>query len=121
MRFLVDVCLSREVASAVADAHGRCVHWLEIGPDDAKDMEIMQWCAGHDHILITADQDFGAILKHSGSHGPSVILLRTADHAPITVIPLIRGVIQRFSQELREGCLIAVDERTARIRRLPIE
>jgi predicted nuclease of predicted toxin-antitoxin system len=121
MRFLVDVCLSREVASAVADAKGSCVHWLEIGPDDAKDLEIMQWCARHDHILVTADQDFGAILKHSGSHGPSVILLRTGDHAPTTVIPLLLGVFQRFDQELREGCLIAVDERTARIRRLPIE
>ncbi len=81
----------------------------------------MQWCARHDHILITADQDFGAILKHSGAHGPSVILRRTADHAPTTVIPLILGVVQRFDEDLRKGSLIAFDERTARIRRLPIE
>jgi predicted nuclease of predicted toxin-antitoxin system len=121
MKFLVDVCLSREVAQAVAVDQGVCYHWLDIGQDNARDMEIIQWCTANDHVLITADQDFGAILKHSGSRGPSVILLRTADHAPSNVTPLILGVIQRFNNELRDGYLIALDERSARLRRLPIE
>ena len=121
MNFLVDVCLSSEVADAVSTGGRACIHWTAVGPDNAKDGSIMHWCAENDHILITADQDFGAILKNTGIRGPSVILLRTADHAPSTVIPLIRQVIVRFDQELREGCLIAVDERSARLRRLPIE
>lgn len=121
MNFLVDVCLSRKVADAVAMDGRGCIHWSAVGPDNARDGAIMHWCAEHDRILITADQDFGAILKNTGLHGPSVILLRTADHAPSTVIPLIRQVIVRFDRELREGCLIAVDERSARLRRLPIE
>lgn len=121
MKFLVDVCLSREVSIAVAEAHGTCIHWLDIGPDDTKDDEIMQWCTEHDHVLITADQDFGSILKHSGQKNPSVILLRTADHAPAKVSPLVIDIIRRFTHELEHGCLIAADERSARLRRLPIE
>lgn len=121
MKFLVDVCLSREVAIAVAEAHGTCIHWLEIGPDDTKDDKIMKWCTDHDHILITADQDFGTLLKRSGLKNPSVILLRTSDHAPAKVSPLVIHIIQRFAQELEHGCLIAVDERSARLRRLPID
>lgn len=121
MKFLVDVCLSREVVVAIGKQADACVHWLDIGRDDAKDLEIMRWCTANDHMLVTADQDFGTILKHSGQHGPSVILLRTADHAPATVIPLVVEAISRFGQELADGCLIALDERSARIRRLPIE
>ena len=121
MKFLVDVCLSREVAGAVAAAQGNCLHWFAIGPDNARDSEIMAWCTTNDHVLITADQDFGSILKYTGAKGPSVILLRTPDHAPATVVPLVLDVIERFAKELKDGCLIAVDERAARLRRLPIE
>jgi len=120
MKFLVDVCLSREVAQAVALKHGTCLHWLDIGADNAKDKEIMQWCTEHDHVLITADQDFGAILRHTGQSGPSIILLRTANHNPGLVIPLVLTALERFEQDLVAGCLIALDERSARLRRLPI-
>jgi predicted nuclease of predicted toxin-antitoxin system len=121
MKFLVDDCLSREVAVAIGKQAGACAHWLDIGRDDAKDLEIMRWCTTNDHLLVTADQDFGTILKHTGQSGSSVILLRTADHAPATIIPLVVEAIRRFEKELADGCLIALDERSARIRRLPID
>lgn len=121
MKFLVDVCLSREVAASVDRHTEACTHWLDEGPDDASDATIMQWCAVHHHVLITADQDFGTLLRYSGDKGPSVILLRTSDHSPVKVIPLVLDAIQRFTVELESGCLIALDERSARLRRLPIE
>ena len=121
MKFLVDVCLSHEVAEAVAQHAQACVHWLKIGPDNAQDATLMRWCAENGHVLITADQDFGALLKHTGERGPSVILLRTSDHAPSKVIPLILHTVEHFHAELKAGCLIAVDERAVRLRRLPIE
>lgn len=121
MRFLVDVCLSREVAEAIAPNAEACTHWLDVGPDSASDATIMRWCSEHGHVLITADQDFGTLLKYSGDKGPSVILLRTADHAPAKVVRLVLDAIRRFAPELEEGCLIALDERSARLRRLPIE
>lgn len=61
MKFLVDVNLSPEWVSFLAEAKFESVHWSEIGPGNASDAELMQWASERDYVLLTADLDFGAI------------------------------------------------------------
>lgn len=61
-----------------------------------KDIVIMEWRASHDHTLITADTDFAHLLALMRTRAPSVLILRTADHAPSTVVPLILQVIVQW-------------------------
>jgi hypothetical protein len=62
MKFLVDMNLSPSWVSFLADAGFAAVHWSKVGRGDAPDIEVMQWAAEHDHVVLTADLDFGAIL-----------------------------------------------------------
>jgi predicted nuclease of predicted toxin-antitoxin system len=121
MKFLVDVCLSPGVARGLTELGHDAVHWSVIGPVNAKDSAIMAWCLDNDHVIITADMDFAHLLAKARNDRPSVIMLRTAVHAKEVVVPLLHSAIEHFSLELAEGCLIAVEETKARVRRLPIE
>lgn len=121
MKFVVDVCLSMEVAEGLRKAGEVADHWSQIGRSNDKDSTIMQWCLEHDHCLITADLDFGTLLRHAGSAGPSVIILRTTNHSPAYILPILIAIIEDLSQEIRAGALISADGTKARVRSLPIK
>jgi predicted nuclease of predicted toxin-antitoxin system len=120
MKFIVDVCLSRQVAQTLDQAGHEAIHWSEVGDPKAKDAVIMAWAAHQLYIVITADTDFGHLLAKSSDASPSTIILRTAVHSAHVVVPLLLQVIPASLTELDEGALITVDEQRVRIRRLPI-
>ncbi|MBL7956130.1 MAG: DUF5615 family PIN-like protein [Flavobacteriales bacterium] len=82
MKFMVDVCLSPAVVERLNEVGVHAFHWSSVGRVDEKDLVIMEWCASHDHTLITADTDFAHLLALMRTRTPSVLILRTADHAP---------------------------------------
>lgn len=121
MRLLVDVCLSEVITKELVAAGYPARHWSEIGDSKAKDTAILEWAGANDHVIITADTDFSHLLVMRRLDGPSTIILRTLHHGPKHVLPLVLDALRRFAPELRDGCLIALTEERARIRRLPIQ
>jgi len=73
MKFLVDMNLSPDWVRFLADAKFESVHWSDVGPGDAADSELMHWAADRDHILLTADLGFGALLAAVQHRRPSVV------------------------------------------------
>jgi predicted nuclease of predicted toxin-antitoxin system len=61
MKVLVDMNLSPDWARFLAEAGFEAVHWSNVGSKSATDSELMQWAAENDHIILTADLDFGAM------------------------------------------------------------
>lgn len=120
MRFLVDVCLSIELVERL-NGHGMlATHWSAIGPGNAKDREILRWAVANNHVIVSADLDFGDLLALSDAALPSVILVRSEDQAPHHVAPLILAAAERFQEQLVAGCLISIDDARARMRMLPL-
>jgi predicted nuclease of predicted toxin-antitoxin system len=76
MKFLIDKNLSPSWVEFLIEAGLEAVHWSAIGRGDADDAEVMQWAAQHDHVVLTSDLDFGAILAATRDRRPSVIQLR---------------------------------------------
>jgi predicted nuclease of predicted toxin-antitoxin system len=62
MRFLVDMNLSPAWVPFLRDAGLEAVHWSEVGAANVSDRELMDWADAHDHIVLTNDLDFSAIL-----------------------------------------------------------
>ena len=120
MKFIVDVCLPRQVAEALSKDGHEALHWSEVGDPKAKDAVIMAWAAKHVYIVITADTDFGHLLAKTSYASPSTIILRTAVHSANVVVPLLLEVIPASLTEFGEGALITVDEQRVRLRKLPI-
>jgi predicted nuclease of predicted toxin-antitoxin system len=71
-------------------------------------------------VVFTHDLDFGALLAVTRADGPSVILVRTQDVTPGVIGDLVHRVLTVHADALGNGAVIAVDERAARVRILPI-
>ena len=76
MRFLVDQCLSVELAEALTDAGHDVTHLRNLGMQRAKDPEVLELARAEDRVLLSADTDFGALLARTGTTRPSVVLFR---------------------------------------------
>ena len=120
MKFLVDMNLSPIWVNFLVASGFEAVHWVQIGARDAGDAEVMQWAADHDHIVLTNDLDFGAILASTQKRRPSVLQLRSDILTPTAIGPVVVAAIRHSDQELRNGALISIDAVRARMRILPL-
>ncbi|MBK1720542.1 DUF5615 family PIN-like protein [Thiocystis violacea] len=79
MKILLDMNIP-EVWEAFLRNAGHCaIHWSRVGNIRAPDEEIMEWARSQDHIVLTHDLDFGALLFLTNAAAPSVIQIR-AEH-----------------------------------------
>lgn len=120
MKLLIDMNLSPEWVGALASEGVDAIHWSNIGAYSASDSEIMAWSKDNDHIVLTHDLDFGAILAATNADAPSVIQLRFQDLAPLHACGHVVKVLRDYRHELQQGALVSLDEEKARVRILPL-
>lgn len=94
------------------------VRWSEIGNPEAPDRELVAWARTHDHVVLTHDHDFGAMLVQSSARGPSVITLRTPELLPEGVGGRVLEVLKALQAELAWGALVIIEPERVRLRRL---
>jgi len=100
LKLLVDMNLSPAwVAFLRANRH-EAVRWSEVEPPEAPDRTLIAWAQAHDHVVLTHDHDFGAILTQAKEKKPSVITLRTPE-----LLPEAAGNRILLEDELKQGRL----------------
>lgn len=121
VKVLLDVNLSRRVAAELRRA-GVIVHLVvdEMDPR-SPDETVIEWAAHQGAVIVSRDQDFSAILAIRERTGPSLINLRVAEVDPARLAGLIAATIKTFSEDLSAGAVITLDDRHARIHRLPLD
>jgi predicted nuclease of predicted toxin-antitoxin system len=121
MRFLVDQCLSVELAEALADAGHDVTHLRELGMQRARDPEVLELARAEERVLLSADTDFAALLARTAARSPSVVLFRrlTGRHPHAQAVVLL-GNLSQISAALDQGSVVVIEETRLRIRRLPI-
>jgi predicted nuclease of predicted toxin-antitoxin system len=120
MRFLVDMNLSPGWVVFLQGGGYGAVHWSDVGAFDAEDRALMQWAADRDHVVITNDLDFSAILAATQRQKPSVIQIRADLLTPAAIGEVVIRAIERTRQELIDGALLSIDSNRARVRILPL-
>ncbi len=101
--------------------HGiEAVHWSTIGAHNAPDTQIMQWARDNGCVVFTHDLDFGILLAHNRSAGPSVIQVRTQDVSPNHLAPFVLQALKVHGKPLENGAILTIDESKSRVRILPI-
>jgi len=120
MRIVLDMNLSVQwlIVSRAAEFEAR--HWSEIGDPSDPDATILQWARENHHIVFTHDLDFGAILARSRWQSPSVIQIRGQEVMPAVIGTAVIGVLRKYEEPPLNGALITIDERSQRVRMLPI-
>jgi len=81
----------------------------------------MQWAAEHDHVLLTADLDFAAILAATARRKPSVLQVRADVPTRSAVGRQVVSAILTTQEELTNGAIVSVDASRARLRVLPFK
>ena len=80
----------------------------------------MQWAGANDHVVMTNDLDFSAILAATRRKKPSVIQIRADLLTPAAIGSAVLRAIAQTEFELVEGALISIDPVRARVRILPL-
>ncbi len=120
MRFLVDMNLSPNWVAFLRDAGFEAVHWSDVGAPDASDRVLMQWASAHDHVVLTNDLDFSAILAATGRRKPSVVQIRADLLTPAAIGSALLQALTQTRRELELGALVTLDSARARVRILPL-
>ncbi|MGH9164335.1 MAG: DUF5615 family PIN-like protein [Acidimicrobiales bacterium] len=120
MRFLIDESLSGRVARLLGVEAHDTVHLGDLGLLGAADSDVMAAAGRADRILVSADTDFGELLALGSHSGPSLILLRRAQHRPELQAALLLANLTKVADDLAEGAIVVLGHGRVRIRRLPI-
>lgn len=121
MRFLVDQCLSVELAERLAADGHDAVHVASYGLSRADDEEVLDRAATEGRVLVSADTDFGGLLAARDITVPSVVLFRRRTRRrPHEQAMILLTNLAAVEEDLDAGAIAVIDDTGIRIRRLPI-
>ena len=119
IRLVIDMNLSPEWVTELAQHGWVAVHWSTVGDPRAKDPIIMAWALANDHVVFTHDLDFGTALALTHAAGPSVLQIRGQDVLPQHMGRLVVAALRQHESALKAGALVVVEETKSRVRVLP--
>lgn len=121
MKLLVDANLSPNVVNRLRQGGHDASHVGDHGLLRASDAEILKHAITTGCAIISADSDFATMLALAGLRGPSLILLRSADHLiPDQQAELLLANLPQLVKDLEAGCVVSISTRHLRVRPLPI-
>ena len=80
----------------------------------------MKWAVDNDHMVLTHDLDFGALLALTHAAGPSVVLVRDRDILPDAIGVSVVAALKQYREHLARGAIAVVDGTNSRVRILPL-
>lgn len=121
MKFLIDQCLSADVAEGLRAAGHDALHTATCGLHRADDTAILAWAASQDRIIVSADTDFGALLAAQRAKKPSAILYRRRTRRrPHEQLLILLANLPAVEKDLEAGAIVVIEDHNLRVRNLPI-
>ena len=113
MKFMVDVCAGRRLASWLRD-QGHDTREVRDRSSNLDDEDILSWACEEDRIVVTMDKDFGTLAIALGQAHRGIV--RLPDVPGAARQRLIDRVLSRHQQDLEARALIMVSRHHIRIR-----
>ena len=116
MRFLIDQDVYQFTIEFVKDLGHEVIPVKDVGLATASDEKILAYALNHKLILVTRDNDYGALvfLTHKKHHG--VIFLKIEPRYVGIVHDELKRVLRKYSKEKFINSFIAVEPGRHRIR-----
>ena len=119
MRFLLDQNVSPKVTASLRSLGHDAVDTRDLGLQRARDTTLWQRAGAEGRMLISFDRGFSDLRHYPGGFGPGLIVLRLTRAASAVVNARLADLLQRFSAEQIQGCLITITDTRIRVRRKP--
>jgi predicted nuclease of predicted toxin-antitoxin system len=120
MKILIDMNLSPKWADFFTLHNIKAIHWSLIGDGRAPDEDIFDYAQRHDFIVFTSDLDFGTLLAFSKAAKSSVFQIRMDNALPYETGDKVIACLEQFKNEIKQDCLITLDDVKMRVRILPL-
>ena len=121
MRFLIDKALSLLVASGLRRVGHDAVNVRERDMQSVSDHAVPELAIAEERVLISDDNDFGALLALRQSSKPSFILLRgDVERRPDGQVAVLLDCLPTLTEHLGRGAVAVITRDRLRIRHLPI-
>lgn len=120
MKVIADINISVRIVAALQGRGHDVVRADAYVPATATDAEIAELAANLGALVLTRDQDFAALLAMNRARAPSLINLRHSRTNSEFLVELLDGILRQHAEVLLGGAILTVDERGARVHRLPI-
>jgi predicted nuclease of predicted toxin-antitoxin system len=119
--FLADLNISPLSVTRLRQAGWDIVRSSDRLPANATDEEILALARQESKVILTQDLDFSALLAVRGLDRPSLVTLRLASSDPQEVERKLLETRDLLVRVLGSPCAVTIDDRGARVRKLPIE
>jgi predicted nuclease of predicted toxin-antitoxin system len=83
------------------------------------DSVLLAYAVAHSRTIVTFDRDFPDLLAGSGETRPSIVFLRQQGVKAVRLAEVLQALWQQHEAEIEAGCIITINTRGARVRRLP--
>jgi len=121
MKFLADMNLSPRTVATLRENGLDAIRVSEIMPPESTDEAVLKEARESGRVLLTQDLDFSALLALGGHASPSVVTFRLAVPDPAGVAARFLSVLEGLEPDLRSGCIAIIEDRTVRVRLLPMD
>ena len=120
MRIIADVHIRPVTVQHLNSLGHEVIRSSEVLPEEAPDLEIIEWAVTMDRVILTEDLDFTDIIAVSGAAQPSLITLRLTDASADYVNRILEYVLPGLEELVTTGIIATVEDERVRIRELPI-
>jgi predicted nuclease of predicted toxin-antitoxin system len=119
-KLVLDMGLPRRAAPELREQGWDVEHVAEIGFARATDEEILEYAAAKGAVVVTLDNDFARLVAVPNRSKPSLVHIRIARVTRDRLIELVNELLPDLEAELATGAVASVNERGARVRKLPL-
>jgi len=120
LKLLCDVHISPLTVESLRKLGYDAIRVTERLPATAQDEELLVLARSEGCVLVTQDQDFGALLAANGEQLPSILSLRLGTARIERVNVAIASAIEIAAKQLESGAIVTVEDSRVRVRLLPI-
>jgi predicted nuclease of predicted toxin-antitoxin system len=121
MRFLIDMPLPPQLGGWLREQGHDRAHASELEMAHANDEAILRRASNESRVVITADLDFSRLLAVTKAGGPGLVLFRGGNYSEVELQQRLERVLAIISPEDLPYCIVVIDHKRIRRRRLPIK
>ena len=120
MKFLIDMPLSPELASWLAQKGHDVIHAFQVDLASSSDETILEYARREERVIVTADLDYPRLLALMKAEAPGLILFRGGNYSEQEAVEHLGRALEMIPAEELPNSVVVIEKGRIRRRYLPL-